>query len=91
MGDVLLSSGVLTYIGFFDHFQRQNLQVDWRASVEQISLKLSPSLSFIEFLSKPQERLLWQSQELPNDDLCITNAIVMKRYNRYPLVIDPSD
>lgn len=25
MGDVLLSSGVLTYIGFFDHFQRQNL------------------------------------------------------------------
>jgi len=22
MGDVLLSSGVLTYIGFFDHFQR---------------------------------------------------------------------
>jgi len=24
-GDVMLSSGVLTYIGFFDHFQRQNL------------------------------------------------------------------
>lgn len=91
MGDVLLASGVLTYIGFFDHFQRQNLQVEWKESVENINLRMSGTMSIIEFLSKPQERLLWQSQELPNDDLCITNAIIMKRYIRYPLVIDPSD
>jgi dynein heavy chain 1 len=91
MGDVLLASGVLTYIGFFDHFQRQHLQLDWKDSIQAIYLKMSQTLSFIEFLSKPQERLLWQAQELPNDDLCITNAIIMKRYIRYPLVIDPSD
>jgi dynein heavy chain 1 len=30
-------------------------------------------------------------QELPNDTLCIENAIILKRFNRYPLVIDPSD
>lgn len=52
---------------------------------------MSQNINTIEFLSKPQERLLWQSQELPNDELCITNAIIMKRYVRYPLVIDPSD
>lgn len=45
-----------------------------------------------EFLSKPTDRLLWQTtQELPNDDLCLENAIILKRFNRYPLVIDPSD
>ena len=52
-GDVLLSSGVLTYIGFFDHFQRQNLQGDWKDAIEKINLKMSSTLSFIEFLSKP--------------------------------------
>jgi dynein heavy chain 1 len=45
----------------------------------------------MEFLSKPTDRLLWQTQELPNDELCIENAIILKRFNRYPLVIDPSD
>jgi dynein heavy chain 1, cytosolic len=45
----------------------------------------------MEFLSKPTDRLQWQMQELPNDELCIENAIILKRYNRYPLIIDPSD
>jgi len=30
-------------------------------------------------------------QELPNDELCMENAIILKRFNRYPLIIDPSD
>ena len=54
-------------------------------------MKYRSDLSFSEFLSKPTDRLLWQTQELPNDELCIENAIVLKRFNRYPLVIDPSD
>lgn len=45
----------------------------------------------MEFLSKPTDRLFWQVQELPNDELCIENAIILKRFNRYPLIIDPSD
>lgn len=27
---------------------------------------------------------------MPADDLCTENAIMLKRFNRYPLVIDPS-
>jgi len=60
IGDVLISSGVLTYIGFFDHFQRKNLVADWRISVNQINMKTSVALSMTEFLSKPQELILWQ-------------------------------
>jgi dynein heavy chain 1 len=54
-------------------------------------MKYSTTISMIEFLSKPQERLLWTQKSLPNDELSTTNAIVMQRYVRYPLVIDPSD
>ena len=91
MGDTLLSSAVLTYIGFFDYHYRQVLKGDWVTAIDLISLKLSPTLSYTEFLSKPQDRILWQQEELPDDDLCIENAIIMSRYNRYPLIIDPSD
>lgn len=30
------------------------------------------------------------SNALPADDLCVENAIMLKRFNRYPLIIDPS-
>ena len=41
-------------------------------------------------MSTADERLDWQANSLPSDDLCIENAIMLKRYNRYPLIIDPS-
>jgi dynein heavy chain 1, cytosolic len=91
LGDVLLSSAFLTYTGFFDHFYRQFLNSEWRYFLDQIGLKYRNDLSYMEFLSKPTDRLQWQVQELPNDELCIENAIILKRYNRYPLIIDPSD
>ena len=53
LGDTLLSSAVLTYIGFFDFHYRTVLKSDWVDLVEKISLKASSSLSYMEFLSKP--------------------------------------
>jgi dynein heavy chain 1 len=43
-----------------------------------------------EYLSNPDERLRWQAHALPSDELCTENAIMLKRFNRYPLIIDPS-
>ena len=44
----------------------------------------------MQYLSNADERLKWQANSLPSDDLCTENAIMIKRFNRYPLVIDPS-
>ena len=44
----------------------------------------------LQYLSTADERLAWRSNALPADDLCVENAIMMKRFNRYPLIIDPS-
>lgn len=52
-GDTLMSSAVLTYIGFFDYHYRQVLKGEWVNSIDMIALKLSPTLSYTEFLSKP--------------------------------------
>jgi dynein heavy chain 1 len=59
--------------------------------MDEISLRTSPGLSFVEYLSKPQMRIKWEQETLPNDELCIQNAIILDRFNRYPLVIDPSN
>ena len=39
VGDCLFAAGFLTYIGFFDHYYRKYLQVDWRDAIDQVSLK----------------------------------------------------
>jgi len=44
----------------------------------------------IDYLSKPSERLEWKENALPDDSLAYENAIIMKRFIRYPLVVDPS-
>lgn len=35
-----------------------------------------------EYLSNADERLRWQANSLPADDLCTENAIMLKRFNR---------
>jgi dynein heavy chain 1, cytosolic len=45
---------------------------------------------YIKYLSSADERLRWSANSLPADELCIENAIMLSRYNRYPLIVDPS-
>ena len=90
IGDVLVSGAFCTYIGFFDLFLRQQLQRDWRELMDQASIRYKADLSVIDYLSNPSERLQWKESALPDDDLCCENAIIMKRFIRYPLIIDPS-
>jgi dynein heavy chain 1 len=89
-GDVLLSSAFLAYAGFFDQQSRTTLFDLWRAHLRQSAIKFRPDLALTEYLSSPDQRLNWQANALPSDDLCMENAIMMKRFNRYPLIIDPS-
>ena len=91
IGDCLHASAVLTYIGFFDHFYRQYLNTEWADLIDATALKMRGDMRFVEFLATPSERLEWEKQGLPSDELCLENAIVMKNFNRFPLVIDPSD
>lgn len=91
VGDTLFASAFLTYIGFFDHYYRGVLNSDWSDSLEMSCIKMRSDIKFIEFLSTPSERLIWEQQALPNDTLCIENVIIIKKFNRYPLIIDPSD
>ncbi|KAJ3439563.1 dynein heavy chain [Anaeramoeba flamelloides] len=89
-GDVLISAAFITYIGFFDQRYRELIVKNWKNYLNEIQIVTEKQLSLIEFLSEPEQRLEWESNKLPIDDICTENAIILNRFERYPLVIDPS-
>ena len=88
--DVLVATAFQTYCGYFDQKYRASLMNNWLNHVAQSRLEVKSDLSVAEFLSTPEERQRWKNNNLPADDLCMENAIMLKRCIRYPLVIDPS-
>lgn len=69
---------------------RQALFANWTHHLEQATIQFRSDIALVEYLSNPDERLRWQKNALPADDLCTENAIMLKRFNRFPLIIDPS-
>ncbi|ESP05087.1 hypothetical protein LOTGIDRAFT_151884 [Lottia gigantea] len=90
IGDTLLSSAFMAYAGYFDQQMRRNLFSSWCGHLSQANIQFRADLARSEYLSNADERLRWQANALPSDDLCTENAIMLKRFNRYPLIIDPS-
>ncbi|XP_033735277.1 cytoplasmic dynein 1 heavy chain 1-like isoform X2 [Pecten maximus] len=90
IGDVLLSSAFMAYAGYFDQQMRRNLFTSWSSHLQQAHIQFRADLARVEYLCNADERLRWQANTLPADDLCAENAIMLKRFNRYPLIIDPS-
>ncbi|XP_012868489.1 PREDICTED: cytoplasmic dynein 1 heavy chain 1 [Dipodomys ordii] len=89
-GDCLLSAAFIAYAGYFDQQMRQNLFTTWSHHLQQANIQFRTDIARTEYLSNADERLRWQASSLPADDLCTENAIMLKRFNRYPLIIDPS-
>jgi dynein heavy chain 1 len=90
IGDTLLSAAFLGYSGYFDQQLRQVLFTNWQSHLDLAGIAYRRDLARVEYLSNPDERQRWTQNRLPVDDLCAENAIMLRRFNRYPLIIDPS-
>lgn len=90
VGDVLVAAAFLAYSGLYDQQFRKNMMEDWLHQLQLSGITFKQHNPVTEYLSTADERLGWQENSLPVDDLCTENAVVLKRFNRYPLIIDPS-
>ena len=90
LGDTYLSSSFLAYIGFYDAFYRKYLKDKSRQIVIQNEIISSTDLDEVEWLTKANDKAIWQNCKLPNDNICLENATILQRFNRYPLIIDPA-
>ena len=77
-GDCLLSAAFITYAGYFDQAMRRNLFFAWTTHLQQAGVEFRSDLARVEYLSSVDERLQWQRNSLPVDDLCTENAIMLK-------------
>ena len=89
-GDTLRSAAFVAYSGWFSFQDRKFLHQRWLEILQDFGIAQRDEISFVEYLSSPKERLEWKSNALPDDVLCQENAVIMTRFNRFPLVIDPS-
>ncbi|RMZ70649.1 dynein heavy chain [Pyrenophora seminiperda CCB06] len=90
VGDVLVAAAFIAYAGYYDQQYRKALTEDWYDHLKHSGISFKPTNPFTEYLSNADDRLNWQHNGLPVDDLCTENAIILQRFNRYPLIIDPS-
>ncbi|XP_056290618.1 LOW QUALITY PROTEIN: dynein axonemal heavy chain 5-like [Pseudoliparis swirei] len=89
VGDVLLSSGFLSYAGPFNQEYRLLLLQLWRREMEEQRIPFSPDLDVIGLLVDGATVSEWSLQGLPSDDLSVQNGVVVTKSSRYPLLIDP--
>ncbi len=90
IGDCLLGAAFLTYAGMLDFRARILLVSEWKVILRDLKIAFQKDLGMIDYLSHTSDRLQWVSQGLPQDDLAIENAIILERFNRFPLIVDPS-
>ncbi|XP_063305793.1 dynein axonemal heavy chain 2 [Pelobates fuscus] len=89
VGDCLLASAFLSYMGpFLSSYREQLLQI-WIKEVKEMLIPCSPNFSLTAFLSSPTMVRDWNLQGLPSDSFSSDNGVIVTRGNRWPLMVDP--
>lgn len=88
-GNCLLASAFLSYAGPFTSEIRDSLIAQWKQSLAEKNIAISPSFAIASFLCGATTIREWQINGLPSDCFSTENGIIVQRSNRWPLLIDP--
>ncbi|XP_033642613.1 dynein heavy chain 3, axonemal-like [Asterias rubens] len=89
VGDVLISAGVVAYLGIFTLSFRQECLKDWYRLCKEKDIPVSDVFSLSATLGDPVKIRDWQLAGLPVDNFSTDNALIVTNANRWPLMIDP--
>ena len=90
VGNILVASGAIAYLGVFESTIRNACIYDWVQLLQKNGITCAADFKLNQVLGDQVEIQEWTNeQKLPNDDFSIDNAIIMKKSTRWPLMIDP--
>ncbi|KAM6320279.1 dynein axonemal heavy chain 3 [Podargus strigoides] len=89
IGDVLLSSGTVAYLGAFTVDYRLKCQNQWQDLCNEKNIPCSSDFSLSNTLGDPVKIRAWQIAGLPIDSFSIDNGIIVSNSRRWTLMIDP--
>jgi len=88
-GDVLVSAGVMAYLGPFTALFRGEQLETWVKLVEKLNIPRSANPTLSATLGDPVRIRQWNIEGLPTDDFSVDNGIIVFNARRWPLMIDP--
>jgi len=92
VGDILISSGVIAYLGVFTKSYRMEITEYWGEMVEKANIPFTPSdYPMQRCLGDKMEIEEWKMKKLPNDAFSVDNALIIFKSSRWPLLIDPQN
>jgi dynein heavy chain len=91
LGDVLISSGVIGYLGPFTATFRDECIKDWikYSKSKNIACSDAQKYSLSGTLGEPIKIQQWNIAGLPKDSFSIDNAVIVFNSKRWPLMMDP--
>jgi dynein heavy chain len=88
-GDVLISSGLVAYLGAFTSAFRQDQINEWCQFCSAKGIPRSEEFSLSATLGEPVKIREWNISGLPTDSFSVDNGIIISNARRWPLMIDP--
>ncbi|XP_039627270.1 dynein heavy chain 12, axonemal [Polypterus senegalus] len=88
-GDVLISAGVIAYLGAFTAAFRQECTKSWTNLCKSKQIPSSDDFSLSKTLGDPIMIRAWNIAGLPTDNFSIDNGVIVSNSRRWPLMIDP--
>uniref|UniRef100_A0A663MBB4 Dynein axonemal heavy chain 12 n=1 Tax=Athene cunicularia TaxID=194338 RepID=A0A663MBB4_ATHCN len=88
-GDVLISAGVIAYLGAFTAGFRQECIKNWNELCKEKNVPCSENFSLNKTLGDPIKIRAWNIAGLPADIFSVDNGVIVNNSRRWPLMIDP--
>ncbi|KAK5640705.1 hypothetical protein RI129_009252 [Pyrocoelia pectoralis] len=89
IGDVILSAGVVAYLGAFTVDYRNAIVKEWNTHSLNLGIPCADNFSLVVTLGEPVVIRAWNIAGLPVDNFSIENGIIATKARRWPLMIDP--
>jgi len=89
VGDIVISSGIIAYLGVFTADYRKQAISSWMEIMNSFKIKSTDNYSLREVLGNGVKIQQWFIDELPQEEFAVENAIIMDNSDRWPLMIDP--